>query len=191
MIAVKLAALVLAASPVSSLAISPPHIATLSQPGSVTHVTVYDMSKSRERVTMNAAPVARQSDGACRVTAGTAPYVSVTPSRFTLRSGHRRIVTVRTLGDKRYPGRHDVAILATTSLAGNGQVHLSEAVGAQMLVALPGHTAKGYKPCLTLSAPAKSDFPWTLVIALVIAFVIGGILAAVHTARRRGAHQQG
>lgn len=124
-------------------------------------------------------------NGKCQPTSEVS-WARITPAAITLQPGQRKTAHVHLVSVP--SGRHAIAVMFESLGGGKGQVQVNAELGARMTV---GHGTA--KPCAVATAPpghGSGAMP-TLVIALVIAFVIGGILAAVHTARRRGAHQQG
>lgn len=159
--------------PPDSLAISPTHIAHIVSAGSDAGVTVFNIGKGSDAVTVNLAQVARSSNGACQVRNGSVWGWTANPSAFTLKPGDHRAVTVHftepTAAEVKSHaapvGMEDLAIFAAVQAGHSGNARVVAEVGAQALVSYPGKTpADAPKPCLAISeVTAPGGFPWPLV----------------------------
>jgi len=163
-----------------SLTISPAKLA-----GNVNHVSlirVSDTGKTDELIAPDFTQLIR-TNGVCHLD-GNPSYVQLlNQPQFWLKPGEEH--TVRILIKPTSPGKHSVAVEMITQLGHKGEVRLSAAVAAGMLVTIPGHVDHASKPCITLPMAAKPASNDTPIIAGAIAFLVLVMTAVYGIIRHR------
>lgn len=172
MLAVKLASLVLAGSVPFSLTLAPGKMT--AQPGGQQHLRIFDTGKTPATVVMAFREIQRDATGICTITTQPVTWARADPAAFTLTPGKNKLVTI-TIAHTASPGRHDLAIEATSVVTHGGNIKLNALLVSQALVTFPGPVLKHQPaPCLAVTAPRHQAAA-----ALSVPLIGGAALAAV------------
>jgi hypothetical protein len=155
LLAGKAVAVVMAATAPAAfgLQVSPIHVS--ARAGGSAVLTVRDVGTKPLLLSTSLLRV-RGSNGACGVTASGLPRgITISPASLRVRPGHARTATVHVASS--VPAS-DVAVIFSEQDGSRGAVHVSGAVGVQLIITAPGK-AVAHRCVAVRAAPPKPGFP--------------------------------